>query len=147
MDADIDLVLAAVDSSDEAVEAAEYAISIAERYDADLHLLYILDGRVMHGVEVGDVSAETVAQQQRAVTGRIREQLPETVELSHSGAVGFSPTRLGRTPGSVVLDAADELDADFLVVPRENASGAADEVLGKAALHVLEYASQPVLSV
>lgn len=147
MDGDMALVLAAVDSSDEAVEAAEYATAIAERYDADLHLLHILDGRVMRGIETGDVSAETVAGQQRAVTGRVRKQLPGTVSLSHSGAVGFSPTRLGRTPGSVVLDAADELDADFLVVPRENASSTADEVLGKAALHVLEYASQPVLSV
>ncbi|PSQ47175.1 universal stress protein UspA [Halobacteriales archaeon SW_7_65_23] len=147
MDADIELVLAAVDSSDEAVDAAEYAIAIAERYDADLHLLHILDQRVMRGVEAGDVSAETVADQQRAVTGRVRERLPETVALSHSGAVGFSPNRLGQTPGSVVLDAAEELEADFLVVPRVSASGTRDEVLGKAALHVLEYASQPVLSV
>jgi nucleotide-binding universal stress UspA family protein len=147
MDADIELVLAAVDSSDEAVEAAEYAIAIAERDDADLHLLHILDQRVMRGVETGDVSAETVAEQQRAVTGRVRERLPDPVTLTHSGALGFSTSRLGQTPGSVVLDAAEELDADFLVVPRVNASGATDEVLGKAALHVLEYASQPVLSV
>ena len=62
MDADIELVLAAVDSSDEAVEAAEYAIAIAERDDADLHLLHILDQRVMRGVETGDVSAETVTE-------------------------------------------------------------------------------------
>ena len=147
MDADIELVLAAVDSSDEAVEAAEYAIAIAERNDADLHLLHILDQRVMRGVETGDVSAETVAEQQRAVTGRVRERLPDPVTLTHSGTLGFSTSRLGQTPGSVVLDAAEELDADFLVVPRVNASGATDEVLGKAALHVLEYASQPVLSV
>jgi len=146
MDGDIDLVLAAVDSSDEAVEAAGYAVAIAERYGADLHLLHILDQRVMRGVEAGDVSAETVAEQQRAVTGRVRERLPESVTLTHSGALGFSTNRLGQTPGSVVLDAAEELGADFLVVPREQATGTG-EVLGKAALHVLEYASQPVLSV
>jgi len=147
MDLEIDLVLAAVDSSDEAVDAAQYAIAVAERYDADLHVLHVLDQRVMHGVETGDVAAESVAEEQRAVTGRLRRECPGTVTLSHSGAVGFSPSRLGQTPGSIVLDAADELEADFLVVPRVNATGNTDEVLGKAALHVLEYASQPVLSV
>jgi len=144
---EIELVLAAVDSSDESVEATECAIAVAERYGADLHLLHILDQRVMRGVETGDVSARTVAEQQRAVTDRTREKLPAGVPLSHSGAVGFSATRLDQTPGSVVLDAAEELDADFLVVPRGRSNGTVGGALGKAAVHVLEYASQPVLSV
>jgi len=147
MAGDIDLVLAAVDGSDEAVDAAEYAIAVADRYGADLHVLHILDQRLMRGVERGDISAETVATNQQEVTDRIRETAPASVDLHHSGAVGFSQQRLGQTPGSVILEAADELDADFLVVPRVSASKSQDAVLGKAALHVLEYAPQPVLSV
>ena len=46
-------------------------------------------------------------------------------------------------PGSVVLDASEDVDADFLVVPREQPS----DLLGKAAGYVLQYAEQPVLSV
>jgi hypothetical protein len=52
-----------------------------------------------------------------------------------------------RHPGSVILDTAEELDADFVVVPREPVSGDPGEVLEKAAEYVLLYASQPTLSV
>lgn len=149
MAVDIDLVLAPVDCSDDAEQAAKYAVAIAEKYGADLHLLHILDQRVMQGLDCGDLTADTIAEEQRSFTGRIRQQHTgaDGVTISQSSAIGFSQTQLARTPGSVILDAADELDADFLVVPRVTPSGSTDEVLGKAALHVLEYASQPVLSV
>ncbi|MEF8814136.1 MAG: universal stress protein [Halovenus sp.] len=142
----IDLVLAPVDNSETSREAAEYATAVAERYGADLHLLYVLDERVMQGLDADDLSPDTVAAEQRSFTGSIRRALPSTVGLSQSSVVGFSPDRLTQTPGSVILDAADELDADFLVVPRDK-SRRPDAVLSKAAFHVLEYASQPVLSV
>jgi nucleotide-binding universal stress UspA family protein len=143
----IDLVLAPVDSSDDSHEAVEYAAAVAERYDADLHLLHLLDERVLQGLEADDISAETVAAQQRSFTEDVRDQLANgSVSLSHSSATGFSSSRLAQTPGSVTLDAADQLDADFLVVPRVSISSET-HVLGKAALYILEYASQPVLSV
>jgi len=53
----------------------------------------------------------------------------------------------GRHPGSVVLDVAESLPADFVVIPRETPTGDTDETIGKSALYVLRYASQPVLSV
>lgn len=148
MGTDVELVLAAVDSSDQSKESAEYAVAVAQRYDADLHLLHFLDQQVLRGIETGDLTAEAVAEAQRSVTNDVRAMVSDdkTVDFSYSAAVGFSTTRLGQTPGSVVLDVAEELEADFLVVPRETPS-TSNEVIGKAALHVLEYASQPVLSV
>jgi nucleotide-binding universal stress UspA family protein len=145
MDIEIDLVLAPVDGSEEAERGVEYAIAIAQRYDASLHLLHVLDQRVARGIETGDVAAESVAEEHRAFTAGIRKRL-DTVSLSHSSASGFSDRRLSQTPGSVILDAAEELEADFLVVPREAHLESPDATLGKAALYVLEYASQPVLS-
>ncbi len=146
MGVDIDLVLAPVDTSEASERAVDYAIAIAERYDADLHLLHVLDQRVARGIETGDVAAESVADEHRAFTDRVRDRLDD-IALSHTSAAGFSAHRLSQTPGSVVLDAADELDADFLVVPRETDADGLEATLGKAALYVLEYASQPVLSV
>jgi len=147
MDVSIDLVLAPVDGSDESETAIEYAVAVAERYGADLHLLHVLDERVARGLDVGDVTAESVAEHHRALDEDVRDRLPEGVALSTSSAAGFSPGRLTQMPGSVVLDAAEELDADFLVVPRERPRTDPEVMLGKAALYVLEYASQPVLSV
>jgi nucleotide-binding universal stress UspA family protein len=147
MAVDIDLVLAPVDTSDEAERSVEYAIAVADRYGANLHLLHVLDQRVARGIETGDIEAESVADEHRAFTAEVRRKLDGETVLSHSSASGFSDRRLTQTPGSVILDAAEELDADFLVVPREQHLEATDATLGKAALYVLEYASQPVLSV
>lgn len=142
-----DLVLVAVDGSDRSQTAARYGIEVAARYGADVHLLHFVDHRIMQGLETGDVPPEDLADAQRETTAAAREYLPDGVGFTHSAVAGFSTSKLGQTPGSVILDVADELDADFLVVPREVPSGDPDEVLGKSALHVLEYASQPVLSV
>jgi len=146
---DIDLVLSAADNTQDAAEAAEYAAEIADRYDADLHLLHVIDQRIVRGLETGTLEAGIVAERQQWITGHVRRHLREdgSVELTQSGAVGFSEDRLNRTPGSVILTVADDLDADFLVVPRVTTHGSTEEILGKAALHVLEYADQPVLSV
>lgn len=146
---DIDLVLVAVDGSDESQRAAERAVALAERYGADLHLLHFVDNRIMDGIKAGDLSKDTIAKEQQALTDAIRSKLPDddSVDFTFSAATGFSTTKLGQTPGIVILDVAEELDADFLVVPRETPTGDPDEVVGKAAFQVLEYASQPVLSV
>jgi len=146
-DIDVDLVLAPVDGSDASERAVEYAVAVAGRYGAGVHLLHVRDERVVRGLDAGDLSPETVAEHQRSFAATVRRQLPADSAVSHSSVVGFSRSRLARTPGSAILDAAAELEADFLVVPRVAASGEPDAVLGKAALHVLEYASQPVLSV
>ncbi len=147
MDVEIDLVLAPVDGSDAAETAVEYAVALAQRYGADLHLLHVLDEAVVRGLDTGDVTAESVAEHHRAFADDVREHLPAGVSLSTSSAAGFSPGRLSQTPGSVILDSAEELGVDFLVVPREGPTTDPDATLGKAALYVLEYASQPVLSV
>lgn len=147
MDVDIDLVLAPVDASDRSETAVDYAVAVADRYRADLHVLHVLAEGVKRGLDAGDVTAESVARHHRSFDDRVRERLPEGVSLSTSTAAGFSASRLAQTPGSVILDAAEAVGADFLVVPREGPSDDPEETLGKAALYVLEYASQPVLSV
>lgn len=143
---DVDLVLAPVDCSDAAERAVEYAVAIARRYDAALHLLHVLDERAVQRLDSGELAADSVAEDHRAFSEDVEVRL-EDVDLHRSSAAGFSVQRLSRTPGSVILDSAEELDADLLVVPRQTPSDRPDETIGKAALYVLEYASQPVLSV
>ncbi|MFB6224030.1 MAG: universal stress protein [Haloarcula sp.] len=143
---DIDLVLAPVDGSDQSERAAEYAISVAERYDADLHLLFVLDERLSRNIDSGDVSAAAIAEEHQAFSDEIHDRYLEAHdgEFDTSAAMAFSETRLMQTPGSVVLDVAEDIDADCIVIPREDD---AEDAVGRAAFYVIEYASQPVLSV
>ena len=142
----VETVLAPVDGSEESLRAVEYAAAIAERYDARVHALYVLDEEVARQVTFGEANEDDVAAESEAFMDAARD-LAFDVSLTHSSAYGFSPTMKTRHPGSVVLDAADDAEADFIVIPREPVSGEPDEPLGRAAEYVLQYASQPVLSV
>ena len=142
----VETVLAPVDGSEESLRALEYAAAIAERYDARVHALYVLDEETAHRVAFSETDDEDVAAASEAFMDAARD-LVSDAPLTHSTAYGFSPTMKTRHPGSVVLDAAEDAAADFIVIPREPVSGEPDEPLGRAAEYVLQYASQPVLSV
>lgn len=143
-----DLVLVPVDGSDESSDAVEYAFTIAETYGADVHAMYVLGEEVVRAIETDAVDEGEIADQTELYTEGIRRQGTERgLHVATSIAYGFSTRVKTRHPGSVVLDTAEAIGADFIVVPREPTSGDPGEVLEKAAEYVLLYASQPVLSV
>ena len=143
---DVETVLAPVDGSEEALDAFEYAVAIADRYDAGVHALHVLGEAASRGLATGDVDDEAVVALSEEVMEAAREIAGE-IPLNHSSAYGFSASRLTQHPGSVILDVADEVDADFIVLPRQPVTGDPDAVIEKAAQYVLAYATQPVLSV
>jgi nucleotide-binding universal stress UspA family protein len=143
---EIETVLVPIDGSDEAREAARYAVAVAERYDASLHGLYVLDERTARDLGTGDLAEDDVARVSREALDAVAQAADaEAVPFSGATVAGFSIHRKITHPGSIVLDAAEEVDADFVVVPREPVT--AEDTLGKAAEYILAYASQPVLSV
>lgn len=144
----VETVLAPVDGSEESVGAVECAVAVADRYDAAVHVLFVLGREVVLGMDAGAVDEDDVAvtaQQFLDDVGGLAEdrEVPVTTSTAH----GFSPSRKAHHPGSVVLDTADDVGADFIVLPREVGPDASGDVLEAAAEYVLAYASQPVLSV
>ncbi|ELY76176.1 universal stress protein [Natrinema pallidum] len=144
----VDTVLAPVDGSDESATAVEYAVAVADRYDASVHALFVLGRGVVRGLDAGTVDETAVAENTQGFFDDIGDIAADAdVPLATSVDEGFSQTRKTRHPGNVVLDTADDIDADFIVLPREPVTETEAEVLEKAAEYVLSYASQPVLSV
>ncbi|WP_435344386.1 universal stress protein [Haloarchaeobius sp. HRN-SO-5] len=145
---DVELVLVPVDGSDESATAVEYGVAIAESYDARVHAVYVVGQDVVRGIEDGAVDEDDVAAETQSFIDDVEALATDHgVPLSNSTAYGFSTSRKAQHPGSVVLDTAEELGADFIVVPRESMAEDAGDVLAKAAEYVLLYASQPLLSV
>jgi nucleotide-binding universal stress UspA family protein len=145
---EVDTVLAPVDGSEEAMEAVEYAVAIAERYDAVVHALYVLNEDAATAIREGELEAAAIATRSEQVMAGVRDVAADRdVPVDHSSAYGFSRDRLLQHPGSVILDVAESLDAGFVVVPREPVTGHPEAVIEKAAEYVLAHASQPVLSV
>lgn len=143
----VETVLVPVDGSDESVTAIEYAVAIAETYGASVHVVHVLGEEVVRAIETDTVDREAIAADTRAFADAATEIAEGTgVEVASSSAYGFSTTQKTRHPGSAVLDCAEEVDADFLVIPREPATDGPGDVLERAAEYVLLYASQPVLS-
>lgn len=143
---EVDTVLVPVDGSETALEAVEYATAIAERYQAGVHALYLVAENAGEAMADGEITAESVAEQGEEIMATVRTLAGE-VPITHSSACGFSISRLSQHPGSVILDVAETLNADFVVVPREPVTGSPEAVIEKAAEYVLAHASQPVLSV
>lgn len=144
----VETVLAPVDGSESSERSVEYAVAVAEKYGAAVHVVYVLDEDIVRGLETGALEESVVAADAEAFVETAESiAAAHDVPVCHSTAYGFSPTMKSRHPGSVILDCAEELAADFIVVPREPDTREPGEVLEKAAEYVLLYASQPVLSV
>jgi nucleotide-binding universal stress UspA family protein len=142
---EVDLVLAPVDGSDESTRAARHALAVAARYDARVHAAYVLDETDSRAVETGAVDEAALRAETDAYLADLRAVADDAgVGFQPSMAYGYSTRVKTRHPGSVVLDLAERVEADFLVVPREPES---HESLERVAEYVLLYASQPVLSV
>jgi len=147
-DLDIELVVVPVDGSPESTTAVEYAVAIADRYDAAVHAVYVLGEPRVRGLEDGTVTDAEIAADTESFSDTLDEIAADAgVDVSTSITRGFSTEIKTLHPGSVVLDTAEELGADFVVVPREPVDDIDTDVLAKAAEYVLLYASQPVLSV
>ncbi len=139
---DVQRILVPVDGSDAAIRAVEYAVAIAAEYNASIHALYVRPGETLQGIDHDATASATLS-----FLDDVREICAaRDVPVSCSTTYGYSTERISRHPGSVVLDVADGVGTDFVVVPRES-STETPEMLEKTAEYVLLYASQPVLSV
>lgn len=130
---EIDTVLVPIAETDTVPRVVGYAVAIAEQYDAGIHVLYVLDS---------DETDTNDRSQQLMETTRDAAGDPD-VPLSHSIIYGFSTEYLTHHPGSVVLDVSNDIEADLIVIPRERSPNA----LGQAADYVVQYTSEPILSV
>ncbi|RRJ27874.1 universal stress protein [Halocatena pleomorpha] len=132
---EIDTVLVPIAETDTVPQVIAPAVAIAEQYDAGIHMLYVLDH------DATDIDADALSQQLMEATQTVIGEV--AISLSHSIIYGFSTEHLTHHPGSVVLDASNDIGADFIVLPRDRAPNA----LGQAADYVVQYATAPVLSV
>ncbi|MFW6436042.1 MAG: universal stress protein [Halococcoides sp.] len=147
---DVETVLVPVDATDRSERAVEYAVEITARYDATLHVLHVLEEGVVRGLARGRLDPDAVANQQRAFMKVVHEAIrdcEDDVPVTQSATAGFSVSELSRNPVTAVLDGADEVGADFIVIERADDRGEDAGVLGRVSQHLLSYASEPVLSV
>ncbi|ADD07354.1 UspA domain protein (plasmid) [Natrialba magadii ATCC 43099] len=124
-------ILIATDGSDVATDAATAGIALAETLSASVHALSVVE----EGRGSDDRRKRREAYAKEVAT-----------RASEAGLESAAVVRAGR-PASTVLEHADEVDADLIVVGTHGRTGLRQALLGSVALEVIRDARRPVLTV
>ncbi len=141
-------ILVPVDFSDCASEVVERATELAQGLGARLRLLHVIeppDGIALDTplkTTRGAGHTETVIEY---LTGDAETRLPRYVQQT-KGVETETLVRIGPASETIV-DAADEVDADLIIMGTHGRSGLAHLLLGSIAEQVMREAPCPVLSI
>ena len=122
-------IVVGVSKADTAKEAARRAVGLAQKFDAELHLVIALDG-----TDTGPQSASR----------RHAEGTVESIATGYSGKI--STHALPDDPVDAILRVADEVNADLIVVGNKGMRGAG-RVLGSVPNSIAHKATCSVLIV
>lgn len=138
-------MLVPVDFSGPSRQALEVAVPLAERYGGTITLLHVAEpgysiapvpgtiGRTTLGLNPGIEASE------ERLAALADEWVPREL-------LGQTLVRIGRTYHEII-DAADDLAADLIVIATHSHAGLKRVLLGSTAEHVVRYAHCPVLTV
>ena len=138
-----DTVLLPTDGSDGAAEALDHAVGAAEAYGASLHVISVVDHRVVLAADADEkesVRAELTDEAATAVAdlaGRAREAGVEATTATPEGV-----------PHREILADADRAGADLLVLGTHGRTGREKRLnLGSTTERVVKAADRPLLVV
>lgn len=104
-------VLLATDGSEYAQHAAKRAIEIAESEGATLHAVCVVDERRFTDPAISSAGLATVYAEDHAATG-----IEKVAEMASDRNVTVEGDTLHEIPHEVILDYADDVDADVIVI-------------------------------
>jgi nucleotide-binding universal stress UspA family protein len=135
-----DHVVIPTDGSDPAERAADHGLGLAERYGADVHVVYVVDATTFG---LGDAPRSIVGllEQggQNATDGIANEARERNLPVT--------TTILRGVPHEEILDYADGVDADVIAMGVRGRSADADRLLGSTTSRVVRNSPVPVLTV
>ncbi|RBI64365.1 universal stress protein [halophilic archaeon] len=136
-----DVILIPTDGSEAAMDAAKHAFSLAERYEATVHVLSVVEQSESASiVGRGDEKLETLREEGTDSTKHIVEEaLSRDVDAVGAVEVG--------NPDRTILDYADEHDVDIIVMSTHGRSGVGRFLMGSVTEGVLRDGKTPVLAV
>jgi universal stress protein A len=136
-------ILVPVDLGEQTESVLDYAVALAAKLDAKIHLLHVF-GRPLFGEGTGIVVTETVSDE---IITRCQNELDRLVR-AHAGRVPFGQTSLRfGDPRTEIQTAAVRVDAELIVMGTHGRRGVSRLVLGSVAESIARTALCPVLLV
>ena len=138
-----DRILIPTDGSECADSAVEHALDIAAQYDAELHVLSVVDSRdVSHSAPA--ISPEQVQQTLRDRAESVVESVAERAEAA--GVTVVTAVEPG-IPDDVVVEYAADEDCGLIVMGTHGRTGLERYLLGSVTERTVRRSSVPVLTV
>ena len=144
---DIKRILYATDFSPCSDGAFPPALQLAERYDAELHMLHAI---VLHADDPHDAAhhfPEPEELYERLRSGADKRMAAWTDAHGPFELRIVRAQRRGISPGTVILEYADEQDIDLIIMGTHGRRGLRHLLLGSVAEEVVRLAERPVLTV
>lgn len=134
-----------VDFSKSSQAAVRYAVEFATLHNSGLVLLHVVEP-VLHSAEIGFPTLPVVPLPD-GYRGKVKARLEEfrTEEVRPGMKVDLK-VRIGR-PYHEIVRAAQELDADLIIISTHGHTGLKHALLGSTAERVVRHAACPVLTI
>jgi nucleotide-binding universal stress UspA family protein len=136
-----DTILVPTDGSAAVVEAVERAVDLAERYDATVHALYVVDSSAYGTL---DMSTSVVVD---ALEDEGETAVSYVAEEAEAAGVPVETAVVTGTPHRTIMDYIDEHDVDMVVMGTHGRRGFDRFLLGSVTEKVVRTAPVPVMTV
>jgi nucleotide-binding universal stress UspA family protein len=140
----IDKIIVAVDFSEHADRALDAAIEFAKQFGAELHLIHALDVRIPMMTPYEVVIPTAFIEQAR---GAVRSKLEVLVQKAATEGVTATSHMTEAPAASAIVELAEELGADLVVMGTRGHTGLKHVLLGSVAERTLRHAPCSVLTV
>lgn len=135
-----DRILVPTDGSTGSAHVAMQAVDLADQYDADVHVVHVLDTTMRSILAEAGTEDDTLR--------RHGERAVDTVaQIAESNDVWATTTVIEGDPAERILDEADEVGADIIVAGTHGRSGVKRQLLGSVAERLVRHAPCPVMTV
>ena len=140
-------ILLATDASEEAALAARTATEIADKTDAELHVVLVGLSAAYVGMGPPEI-ADIPAPRQQELNEEAQRLLDAQVEQikADGGTVAQAHLRIGR-PDEQIVDSAEEIGAGLIVMGSRGLGGIRRLLMGSVSDSVVRHAHCPVLIV
>ena len=138
-------ILLATDGSGEAELAAKTAVELAAEGDTELHVVTVGPEYPMYMLPDSTGRFQEMFEQDKLHTKGVLDAQVRKIEAA-GGRVEKAHQRLG-VPDKEILDLADDLDADMIVVGSRGLGGLRRALMGSVSGSVVRHAHCPVLVV
>jgi nucleotide-binding universal stress UspA family protein len=140
-------VLVAVDFSDTSRRALAWAFDYALRAPCEIHLVHVIETRaseLIPGRGNERITNDLWIVNQEATT-ELERMVPDTDDRKRIGPI-YKHVAQGR-PANEIVDVADRISADLIVVGTHGRTGLARLFMGSVAEHTVRHAKCPVVCV